>query len=216
MTSRCTKQNSIKYFPEQTLDLYAGCSKPPHRITSPGSKSPHSVYSTNSRYGARSLLVRPSKAGKQAEALRNTEVSGRHLPPNALPKPCSKAGPVQTTAYMRILQSTRLQPNSLRQRALPAQLPPPSEMWTSASLYPVCAHTQEGLEGPKTVTMTAKYCESPGQSKGRYAGIDGITPSVHQGNITAQRRGSSAQRHLGITSTAITSFQEEKLLTLRR
>lgn len=89
-----------------------------------------------------------------------------------LPKLGSKAGPTQTTTYMRILQSTRLQPNSLQQCVLPAQLPALLEIWTSASPYPVisipcsCPYTQEGLEELKNVTTMPSIVNHPGKGSG--------------------------------------------------
>lgn len=67
----------------------------------------------------------------------------------------------------------------------------------------------------KECDNNAKYCESPRQRKWCYSGADSITSSVHQDNVTAQHKGSSA-RHLGIGGTAITSFTVEKLIILRR
>lgn len=122
---------------------------------------------------------------------------------------------------MRILQSTRLQPNSLRQCALPAQIPALLAVWTLATLYPVCACTQGGLDGPKSVTMLPSIVNHPGKASGvilvqtashplftRVTSLHSVEDPVH--------RGSGTQRHLRIVGTAITSFQVEKLITLRR
>lgn len=52
----------------------------------------------------------------------------------------------------------------------------------------------------------AKYCESLLQSKWCHSGAKSITPSLHQGNVTTQCRGSRAHHHLGIAGTAVTSL----------
>lgn len=85
----------------------------------------------------------------------------------------------------------------------------------SNSVPCLCLYTGRTRQD-KECDNAAKYCESPRQSKWCYSGADSITPSVHQGNATAQHRGSGTQHHLHIVGTEITSFQVEKLITLRR